>query len=933
MKKVIFCFAITLITVNDCVCQEWKVYRDSAELYKSKAEFDMAEKAFTHANDAIPADSVLRPMYLQFLISMGSNYSMGGQSGNFIPVLEASKKRMLKQGGDLTTAHAFVCNYLGNLYTNTGKFDTAQSLHLKAKEIREKLVGKKDPSYAQSCNNLGALYSDMGRFSEAEPLLLEAKAIREKIKPEKKATPYAITCVALANLYRNIGQYEKAEQLYMEAKEIRGIDSAAKQSEDYAASCNILADLYSYMNQTAKAEALYLEAKQVRQKINDNSYNYGQTCNNLANLYQGLGRFKEAEALALEAKAIYEKQLPEGHASRTIQLNNLGELYQAMGVLDKAEAYFLAARKDWEKRLGKEHHYFINNSEALAKVYWQSNQTAKAADLFRETAKSKYHTLNRIFSFTNEEEQQGYLNNITGSNAEYYSFYYKNKIPLNGADAFTLSLHNRNLILSSAQKTRQVIYTSGDASTKSKFDSLLTLKQQLAKLYSLGFEAKPEALKTVEDKAAMLEKELSRLSAGFRQSQAPPAWQTIQQNLRPSETAIEFISFQLYNGQKWTDSTIYAALLLKKTGTPVFIPLFEKNSLDQLLVRNTDDLTAVQALYSDGALFKLIWQPLQKHLAGISRIYAAPAGNLFKIAFAAIPINNHEVLGDKYQLLQVNTTATINSSSRSFISSKDRLALYGGINYDADTALLKASVVSYQNNNKNNFEVNGLRGGKTFQFLPATKKEVEAIKIEAQKIDAPAKLHSGAEGTEESIYQLNGNASPSVLHIATHGFFFPDPGNQDSTWRRFETSGKVFKQSANPLMRSGLLFAGANNKWANHSSTEIEDGILTAYEVSNLYLPHTKLVVLSACETALGDVQGSEGVYGLQRAFKMAGAENLVMSLWKVPDAETAEFMQVFYWHLFNRKTINEAFFTAQTAMKNKYRREPYKWAAWVLIK
>ena len=148
------------------------------------------------------------------------------------------------------------------------------------------------------------------------------------------------------------------------------------------------------------------------------------------------------------------------------------------------------------------------------------------------------------------------------------------------------------------------------------------------------------------------------------------------------------------------------------------------------------------------------------------------------------------------------------------------------------------------------------------------------------------------------------------------------------------TSGKAFQQSDNPLIRSGLVFAGANDAWnGKYVDGQEDDGILTAYEVSNLYLPNTKLVVLSACETALGDIKGSEGVYGLQRAFKMAGVENLVMSLWKVPDNETAEFMQLFYNKLFEGKAIDKSFYEAQAAMRNKYRRSPFKWAAWILVK
>src|SRR4030095_9469901 len=173
------------------------------------------------------------------------------------------------------------------------------------------------------------------------------------------------------------------------------------------------------------------------------------------------------------------------------------------------------------------------------------------------------------------------------------------------------------------------------------------------------------------------------------------------------------------------------------------------------------------------------------------------------------------------------------------------------------------------------------------------------IKELANKAGSPVITLSGVTATEESFKALSSNKSPSVIHIATHGFFFSDPKEQtDTAPMKFQTSGKVFRQSDNPLFRSGLAFAGANYKWTNKPIEGIEDGVLTAYEVANMYLPSTKLVVLSACETGLGDIQGSEGVYGLQRAFKIAGVTYLLMSLWKVPDDATAEFMQIFYENL-----------------------------------
>ena len=227
-----------------------------------------------------------------------------------------------------------------------------------------------------------------------------------------------------------------------------------------------------------------------------------------------------------------------------------------------------------------------------------------------------------------------------------------------------------------------------------------------------------------------------------------------------------------------------------------------------------------------------------------------------------------------------------------------------------------------------------LKRGSIFRYLPGTKEEADEIKKIADNAGAKSTLLSGVNATKESFLSLTDAASPAILHIATHGFFFDESDSVAAFRRKFETSGKIFSESANPLFRMGLLFAGGNNIWRGRQTNSAENGVVTAYDVSTaMYLPNTKLVVLSACETAKGHIDGSEGVYGLQRAFKIAGARNLVMSLWKVPDAETSEFMQDFYRNMFNRQSVSDAFYNAQNSMKIKYRNEPYKWGAWILVR
>jgi len=179
--------------------------------------------------------------------------------------------------------------------------------------------------------------------------------------------------------------------------------------------------------------------------------------------------------------------------------------------------------------------------------------------------------------------------------------------------------------------------------------------------------------------------------------------------------------------------------------------------------------------------------------------------------------------------------------------------------------------------------------------------------------------------------------SPRVLHLATHGFFFPDPEKTSAMFETSPTLGAaepVFKISDHPMIRSGLLLAGGNHAWATGKPLRegMEDGILTAYEISQMNLANTELVVLSACETGLGDISGNEGVYGLQRAFKIAGVKYLIMSLWQVPDKQTSLLMTIFYkkW-IEENMAIPEAFRAAQKELREAGL-DPYQWAGFVLV-
>ena len=209
-----------------------------------------------------------------------------------------------------------------------------------------------------------------------------------------------------------------------------------------------------------------------------------------------------------------------------------------------------------------------------------------------------------------------------------------------------------------------------------------------------------------------------------------------------------------------------------------------------------------------------------------------------------------------------------------------------------------------------------------------TAEEVKMIKGLFDQKKITAKVFTQTVATEENLKALDGN-SPQVLHIATHGFFLPQANKKRQ--ENNLSNENTYTLAEDPLMRSGLILAGGNYAWSGKAPIAgVEDGVVTAYEISQLNLSNTELVVLSACETALGDVIGSEGVFGLQRAFKMAGVKKLIVSLWQVPDKETAELMTAFYTYWIQGKTIEESFCQALADMRKKY--SPFYWAAFVLV-
>jgi CHAT domain-containing protein len=405
--------------------------------------------------------------------------------------------------------------------------------------------------------------------------------------------------------------------------------------------------------------------------------------------------------------------------------------------------------------------------------------------------------------------------------------------------------------------------------------------------------------------------------------QTTVTWQQVQQSLAPQEAAVEFFRYPKFTNNWFSDTLNYGAIVITKNETPVIVSLGDEKSIQWCFSGGSKDSKEAnisklyrskikgklktEVAFTGDSLYKLIWQPLLPFLKGTTTVSYAPDGLLHKIAFAALPNGDGTLLLDSFQLQQYSSVRQLHARENKPIVIKSVFA-EGHAAFNAGNS-----------NSENN----------TWSDLPGTKKELETLTILFSSKGIKVSAFDSTKATEENLKALS-NKAPSIIHIATHGFFLPDPPKTIAT-DNIPLGENMFAAAADPLMRSGIILAGANKNWNSMQiSRGKEDGIVTAYEIAQLNLNGTALAVLSACETGLGDVQDAEGVFGLQRSLKMAGIKNLVLSLWEVPDEETMELMTTFYGNILAGKPVRQSFYEAQKAMRLKH--PPFAWSAFVLM-
>lgn len=871
------------------------------------------------------------PDYLLSLSNLACTYVEEGKYSLAEPLHIKSIELRKEIFGEKSSEYLISLNNLGFCYSQQGKFLEAEPILEKVLKIRKETLGENNLDYSISLTNLAVLYVDEGKYSLAEPLYIKALEINKKFLGIQHPN-YATSLSNLAVLYVSQGMYAKAEPLQKQALEIRKLILGNKHP-DYASSVQNLAAIYENQKKYLDAEVLYKEALAINEEVLGGKHpDYATSLDLLAQLYRDQEKYSEAEPLFLKALEIRKEIFGEKNSDYALSINNLAIMYELQDKHTNAELLFLKALEIRKEILGENHPDYISSLFFVANFY-RIIDSNEIAPYYYEQFLNLNHIrmIEDIYTLT-EKELMNYIdfkNTLLFSPLSFLNDFPTIYLKIN-SNCFENELLIKNLSLRNNKLVQRTIQESNNKLLKEKYKKFITNKIKISKLNEMKNKKSDSDIFVSENE--ILEKDLIKESTTFFEYKKLMSfkWTDLKVKLKSNEVIIDFVSFKYPNS-----NILYAAFVIKNDSKfPKFISLFEEKQLDFLLKRNKTPqyITHINKQYLDKSISDLFLNPLEKELEGINIVYLSLTGLAHQIDFAALPINGIQTFGEKYKLHILSSPAEIMDYKVVSLEKKSKieLLLYGGIDYTISIGYTTLNIYDNSISSNEDFINSAKRSG--IETLPGTLKEVDGISANAKKCGFISKVFKESDATEESIKALDARTTPYVLHLATHGFFFPDP-IQEISKDILSSSGKskIYKNSEDPMMRSGLLLAGAKNYWgkSNHNNT-IEDGILTASEISNLDLRACQLVVLSACETGLGEVKGSEGVFGLQRAFKMAGVKNIIMSLWKVPDTQTAELFDVFYGECFAGKTIHEAFQSAQTKMKAKY--SPYYWAGFVLL-
>ena len=787
-----------------------------------------------------------------------------------------------------TERYVIVLCSVAEAYRQLGNPAKAYDYILRAFELRDDYLSSDNIYYNGITSDLAIYCGELGNYRDAIRYGLLAVKDKEPYIYTDKPYGYFLSLNNLATYYGAIGQ---------ESKELETLQFLVKRAEElypwaleYPESPFLLNLAYSFIQNRDYTQAIEtgLKVKRIREKLGDNSYRKSNICILLAQAYRLNGETEEALRFINEAISIQRDIRGDENLSLSNSYDIKAKIYKAMGKFEEAE---------------RMERFSINLT--------QSNIIDNFSNLSSDDRTSYWDKVSDLF------------------NTWYPNYYYQSKIE-DATELYNKSaLFAKGILLNADTEMSKLIMESGDEEALAKYQNLLLNRSLLSKITSGDNPQIEISVDSLRNETNKIERELIKDCKAFGDYTATmrTTWQDVQAALKANDIAIEFLSFPfLDNNDSILNKTLYAALILTKSdNAPHFIELFDEKELESIM--NNSEM-----------LYNLIWGEIEKYLSEIVNVYFSPAGKLYNINIEDLP----EIVGrnNEKNFYRVSSTRLLAHQNNSQIK-EEKAIIYGGLKYDASISELVAdSKIHIRKDTSFRGDVENLDLRSGWDYLPETLIEVNEIESALNKRKIPTQIYTDTLGTEASFKSLDGQPC-KIIHIATHGFYYTESDSAKMKKAHLDYMANQINRYSRSyiedysLTRSGLLMAGCNNILRGYKLPDnVDDGILFAKEIAGMNLKNVELATISSCDSGLGDVTG-DGVFGLQRAFKKAGAQSILMSLHKVDDEATRILMVEFYRNLMSGKTKHQSLKDAQKHLrkveKGKYNNPEY-WASFILL-
>ncbi|WP_225413091.1 CHAT domain-containing tetratricopeptide repeat protein [Stigmatella hybrida] len=917
-----------------------------ANLYADQGLYGQAETLYQRALKIL--EEALGPSHPDVASAINNLANLYHQQGLYGKAEPLHRKALESREAVLGPNHPDVASSLNNLaglYQEQGLYGRAEPLYQRALDIRKKLLGESHPGIARLLGNLATLYMLRGMHGQAEPLYQRAIVIIE-MALSPRHPDLADSLNSLANLYVEQGLYSRAEALYL--RSIALVEAAlGKRHISVATSLNSLANLYADQHMYDRAKPLYLRALSIREAaLGPNHPNVASALSGLANLYADKGLYKRARVLHQRALGIRKDALGPDHPDIAASLDSLADLYKVQGLYRQAESLYRSALAIVKKSLGESHPLFASLINDLGQIYSAQGHLAEALPLFTQAFSSSELRLRQEALDFSESRLSSFLQYLRADEQRLYSL---------------LSAHPedegvRHLALSAVLllKGRSVAETANISRTLYRrlgpedLDTLERLRGLRTQLAILSFEGPgplraeiyQQRLRSLEEEGDSLEAELAKRSAPLRALSAlPPPAEIVGRvaaSLSKESALVEFITYQDTPllpkpgtpPAKAPGPMRYMALVLSPDASIRTVDLGPTAPIDRAASRLRDALAEKEASFQPIAeeLYRRAFQPLVPLLGQACRLFLSPDGQLGLVPFSALH-DGQGFLLDAFEFSHLTSGRELLSRAQDSTPPPSHVFVLADPDFTASAEAMLQGSTPYSNTLERFFAAPPQELSRnSWVPLPGARLEAESI----QRLLPQAKLFLGAKATKQRLLYL---PTPGILHLATHGFFLgdaPAPANFRGL-ALVDALGSPPPPQKEPLLNSGLVLAGAHVARSGPGSLGLEASLVTALELAGLDLWGTQLVVLSGCDTGRGEVHLGQGVYGLRRALVAAGAETVVVSLWKVNDDSTRLLMERYYRHLLAGKGRVTALREAMRELRLTHP-HPHSWAPFIAL-